>query len=253
MSSFENCTGYLITDDYQWFPVVYTGKIEQTQSALTTEFVTALGKRSVFARGTQPRQWQIQAEAPLKWARALLALAQAPAKRFYWLSPLGVHTNILPSANPALGFSMGLREIDGQPVEIYTRPTMNLSPRIPVKAGTTLYGSAYLPDGGNVQIGYYDASDRLIGTSKLAVAAAGTALTKVPASTVPENAHRASLVIQGTSTCGGLAIWMEAHSLPTGGASACGWVTLHDVSVGHGNIAYPHSPVSVSFTLKEVT
>lgn len=251
MPDFENCTGYLVTESHQWFPVAYTGSIEESLGANTAEFVTALGRRHVFDRGVSPREWRVSGSVPLAWARSLKVLGGLPAQPFYWLSPLGVHTNILPSSKAINGTPIGVLEIGGEPVEMTFSSTSHVSALTPVRPGMRIRGSAYA-SAGRVQIEFFDSGGKYMSGVGHANATAPTSRVITPYVTVPEGAYQARVAVVDTATAGGLALWLEEHSVPTGGSSSCAWVTLHDVSVGHESLAYENSPVSVSYTLKEV-
>ncbi len=255
MPSFENCTGYLITENHQWVPAVNTGTISELGTPLGAEFISALGKRTFFDRGTAPREWQITAKAPWAWVKNLKALERAGAQRLYWVSPLGVHTNILPTSAPVASRAtyQGLRMVDGSAVDIYTlKSPYPFSEWVPVKEGTTLFASAWQA-GGSVYLEFQNATgDLMPGAYGRTTAKDYLSLVSGPAVTVPLGATWAHIVSANPLVMGGYALQMEQHGLAEPGPSACTWVTLHDVETAHSNIAFKHSPIDFSFTLKEV-
>ncbi|WP_237242550.1 hypothetical protein [Rothia nasimurium] len=255
MAKFENCTGYLVTDDHQWFPVAYTGEISSSSTPNTAEFISAMGQRTPFFRGNAPRQWQVKASAKWEWVRAVKALARQRPQRFYWLSPLGLHTNALPSATPEGGELVGTRQVEGYPVEAYL-PTDSFpkSTAIPVPQGVSIYGSAYQA-GGTLYLEFYDQAGAKLGYAKYGETKATSGFVKVttPAVTVPVGAYTARVISSSPTLVGQYAIFYETHGMAESGESECAYVTLHDVEDSHGNIAFKNSPFNLSFTLKEVS
>lgn len=253
MADFENCTGYLATDSGSWFPVARSGSIDTTASYMTSEFVSALGRRTVYTRGAAPRTWTITAQAPWEWVQGLKALAALPQQRLYWLSPLGLHTNALVSSAPANGSKAGLMEVDGLPVEVYTAPAGYVySLRQPVLPGATVRASAVLQSG-QIMIEFRNGAGALI--AREGHTPGGKTLGKVTTLSVkvPATAQVISIVVESPALVGRLALMYEDHGMSAPSESECAWVTLEDIKVSHGNIAFKHSPISFTCTLKEVS
>lgn len=253
MPNFERCTGYLATDNYQWFPVVYTGQIETVDGPLGADFVSALGGRTVFDRGQSPREWKVSAQAPYKWVKNVQALAKAGVKRFYWLSPLGAHVNALVNDRPRSSDAqpVGLRSVDGEPVETFT-PSVSWcrGNGVPIQPGATLHGSAF-QQGGTLLFRFHGADGESLGDFGHTSAPGTFGLTQTTV-TAPDNAYFAYLISDAAQMVGRYSIRYETHGMAEPATSACAYVTLHDVQIGHENIAYAGSPISLSFTLKEV-
>lgn len=251
MASFEHCTGYLVTPENQWVPAVQSGSITETATALGADFISAFGARTFFSRGQAPREWSVNATGPYSWARSLKALQAAGAQRLYWVSPLGVHTNILPSSKPLQGASTGVRMIDGHAVELFLQTSdWPASPWVPCQPGQVLHGSAYQA-GGEFFIEFRDAGKKKMPVQSLIPAPYAAGLVEA-AVTVPENAVEVHLASKKPIQVGGYALRLETHGISQPAESSCAWVSMHDLQVSHGNIAFPHSPVNISFTLKEV-
>lgn len=253
VQKFENCVGYLVTSDYQWFPVVYSGQVEVADTPLATDFVSALGKRTVFDRGMAPREWKVSAEAPYKWVKNLRVLARSGVNRFYWLSPLGAHVNALVDDGPRSSDAqpVGLRSVGGEAVQAFI-PTESWcrGNGVPVQPGATLYGSAY-QQGGTLLFRFHDANGESLGN--FGHTAAPVEFGQVQASVkAPDNAYFAYLISDGAAMVGGFSIRYETHGMAEPSAAACAYVSLHDEQIGHGELANPGSLMSVSFTLKEV-
>lgn len=252
MAKFENCTGYLATESGAWFPVARYGTIETSSAYQAAEFVSALGRRTVYTRGAAPRTWTITAQAPWAWVQGLKALAALPQQRLYWLSPLGLHTNALISATPANGSKAGVMEVAGLPVEVYTAPGGYVySSRQPVLPGATVQASAVLQSG-RVFMEFRSAAGAMI--SREGHTPGGKTLGEVttPPVKVPATAQVVSIVVENPALTGRLALMYEDHGMAAPSESECAWVTLEEIKVSHGNIAFKHSPISFTCTLKEV-
>lgn len=253
MARFSDCPGVLVTESGAWVPVVDRGEISSAISPLTGEFVSALGKRTAFFRGHAPREWSVSGSATWAQAQAIARLASAKAQKFYWVSPLGRHTNVLPSDVPLYGSPVGIQVAGGVPVDAYSPNDLgnNVSAAFPVYPGLEITGSAYIA-GGLFRIWWRDAERKITGTVGIQ---GKSELSEVQmTATAPATAVEAMVMGQGVRMFGAPAIRIghDATKFETGPAESR-WVTLHDVQISHGNIAYKHSPFQVSFTLKEVS
>lgn len=253
MASFENCTGYLATENGAWFPVARTGTIETTEARNGADFTSAFGRRTVYARGNAPRTWTITAQAPWEWAKALKALAKIPQQRLYWLSPLGLHTNALTDTAPIRGVKAGLMEVANQPVQMYMAPEGYVySARHPVLPGATVQAAAVML-GGELLLEFRGIAGGIISRSGYTPGTSTLGEVTTPPVAVPAGATFVTVVVGSSpSLVGRLSLLYENHGMASASESECAWVTLEDITVSHGNIAFKHSPISFTATLKEV-
>lgn len=256
MARFDECAGVLVTERGAWVPVVDSGEISTNISPLTSDFTSALGKRTAFFRGTAPREWSVSGSATWAQAQAIQRLAAGRGQKFFWVSPLGRHTNILSSDKPIYGLPLGEQLVDGLLVEVYGPNGWGnqVSVSAPVYEGLEVTASAYMA-GGQLRIWWRDSAGALITQAQPKSAAAQVTLGLVEVSDIaPAGAVSAEVIGLKVSSFASpaLRIGHDATKFEPGPAESR-WVTLHDVQVSHGNIAYAHSPFQVSFTLKEVS
>lgn len=256
MADVNDCVGWLVTEDGHWVPVADRGSVSVSGGGpLIAPFVSAFGLRSAFFRGTTPRSWQVDAQAPWEWANRVTALARGGGRRLYWLSLMGRHTNMLPSETVTGNvLPLGMRAVDGTPVQAYTVTPGGYAAteRVPVRPGMALVASAY-QGGGRLQIEFRDAAGVRFGATPSTTAPAAPGWVQVE-TTAPAGAVTATVVAVSATLFAAPALRTghDATKLGVAPVGHCAWVTIDDVQYSHGNLAYPHSPVSYSLTLTEV-
>lgn len=250
---FTSCPGVLVTETGAWIPVIDTGQITTKNNPNTTGFTSSLGKRTAFFRGNTPTTWSITGSGPWNQAQALLRLSRLPAQKFYWISPLGRHTNILPSDKPAFNAPLGIQAPEGYPVEVHgpNRWGNNTSSPAPIQPGMEVTASAFIA-GGRLRVWWKDKQGKLINGPTVSTSS-DLSLVEVEA-VAPDEAVEILIVGLGCQYFASPAVRIghdRKKFLP--GPSGCGWVTLHNVEISHTNLAYPNAPMSISFTLEEIT
>ncbi|MFW0183766.1 hypothetical protein ACN082_09745 [Rothia sp. CCM 9417] len=250
---FIGCPGLLVSESGAWVPVIDSGQITDTTTPNTTGFTSALGKRTVFFRGHTPATWEISGTGTWAQAQAIKRLSLMEPQKYYWVSPLGRHTNILPTDRPQYGLPLGVQVVEGFPVETYgpNQWGNNTSASAPIQPGMEVTATAFIA-GGRLRIWWKDKQGELIDGPTVS-ASSELSLVEVEA-VAPQEAVEVLMIGLGCQLFASPAVRIghDRKKLPPG-PSGCGWVSLHDVAISHSSLAYAHSRLNISFTLKEVS
>lgn len=253
---FDNCAGTLVTESGSWIPVVDSGTINLKVGHISSEFISATGRRSVFLRGNNPRTWEVSGICRAEQAKSLTLLASMKPERMYWLSPLGRFVNMLDSHTPIYGQRLGISTVDDVPVELYSVNDTgnNVSRDAPVKPGMRLTFAAYMT-GGFLRAWWKDSAGKLLDGVPVSQSAGGPTLGLVEVTAeAPPGAAYATIAALRCRNFGNPSIRIASSEVRfTSGASSCAWVTLHDVEVSHSSIGGPGAIFDVNFTLREVS
>lgn len=253
---FDDCAGTLVTESGSWIPVVDSGTIDFKLGHVSSEFISATGRRSVFLRGNSPRTWEVSGICRAEQAKSLALLAGMKPERMYWVSPLGRFVNMLDSTTPLYGQRLGITTVDDVPVELYSANNSenNVSRDVPVKPGMRVTLSAYMT-GGFLRAWWKDSTGRLLEDVPVSQSAAGPTLGLVEVTAeVPAGAAYATIAALRCRNFGNPSIRIASPGARfTGGGSSCAWVTLHDVEISHSSLGGSGAVFDVNFTLREVS
>lgn len=255
MQRFDDCAGTLVTGSGSWIPVIDSGTVESTSGHVMSEFVSAMGKRSVFFRGHQPRVWNISGTCTFKQAQNISRIASMNPQKFYWISPLGRKTNILPRTSIATGVRVGSVVYNDTPLDVYTGNGVDcVSARVPIDSMTDVLVGGYIT-GGKLGVRYYSATNSPLQTVTSDRYASDAELEYIEFSSTPHSlARHAEVIGVGSKAFASPSIALGASSSAIGsGPGECAWVTVHDVEVSHSSLAHKGSKFDVSFTLREVS
>lgn len=252
---FDDCAGTLVTESGSWIPVINSGSIGATNNHMTTEFISALGKRSVFFRGHQPRTWTISGSCTFKQAQNLSRIASMAPQKFYWISPLGRKTNILPRTSIASGTRVGSVVVKETPLDVYTGNGADcVSARVPIDPSREILVGGYIT-GGKLGVSYYSTRNLPLQTVDSGRLASDADLEYIEFKSRPHSlAAYAEVVGLGSKALASPSITLDTKHVNLGvGAGECGWVTIHDIEISHSSLARKGSMFDISFTLREVS
>lgn len=256
MQRFDGCAGTLVTESGSWIPVIDSGTINFKLEHMSSEFISATGRRSVFLRGNAPRVWEISGTCRAGQAQSLALLASMRPERMYWVSPLGRFTNMLDSTTPIYGQRLGIATVDDVPVELYgvNSAENNVSRDVPIKPGMRVTLAAYMT-GGFLRAWWKDSAGRLLEGVPVSQSAAGATLglVEITAEAPPGAAYVAIAALRCRNFGNPSIRSVSQGARFTGGASSCAWVTLHDVEISHSSLGGPGAIFDVKFTLREVS
>lgn len=244
-------------------PVSFGGTVSYRSEGGTTEFISSLGARSVFARGADVRSWDFKCGMPHKFIRHAHAFSRMSDASGFLVSPFARHTNFLaalPSTSSSWKGSTssvsvvrsGVSYFDGFPMEVF-----QLSGGIveggatPVVPGSIVSFQGFVSNG-FMRLNGYNGSGTQVWTSDAATNQS-VALSRVEKLGIEIPSDKGIVYVReaykGSSFSGGQLWYGSSPALLSAREGA--WVTMEDFSYDHG-VFTQGNIINVSFKLKEV-
>lgn len=244
-------------------PIAKGGTVNYSSQGGNSEFISSMGRRTVFARSVDVREWQFKQNMMATDAEYAYNFSRSKQRYGFLVTPWARRHNFLapaPESRDEWDYGKAAEAtktddsfINGLLMRTWkTNGTTEVKgPLTPVVAGATISYRAYVSNGYFYVVGL-DVNKNEVWFPQKATTNGYLGHGMVRGVTVPKNSGIRYIreVYKGNEFTLG-SVWYGDHAAnPVEREGA--WVTMEEFSYDHGNA--PESPVvNVSFTLKEVT